>query len=538
MSPLSRIAQNIFLIFILGSSAVSAQEMPKFPDENDRVKLFNQVVSEMNRLDGEGLIPRANRPQSWIVTTTQLSHEAKEAKSFFELGRVFKRLNATYPNLHARLYLHKLLDSTIYEGALKFNFTIAPDLKKSHESSYDFFIKTKDSGIDLKDGDQVIAIGDQSIKAIEETNFIFCKFPLKSQCALDLFANLKKELLFWSRSEPLLITVKRNNKELKIKATYEILPPDTKPPSEPDLSCEEQEVMYLPFKLDFKGYNLCAYTSKKYPKTLVLRIKSFVYGSHDPIGSLRSEVDLFWFNYWSKKSAQFDSIVFDMIDNHGGNSPIPYYALFTQKPYQEQFAQFRKIKELERKDMLENNFWGDQAKDIWLQNLKKNGIFDKTPEGEFLPAVPQFCADQKIDCRDGLFQPRRHSFKGKIKILMNQWTISSGVGFVDNMVKLFKNRVTTYGHYDSADSAYSRATVAASLQNNILKVEVLPLDKAKRPDQPEPWIRQIVSVTRSTDSEGHIISGVVQKMDHWIPKPWQLSDDEWQHEVFKAALKN
>lgn len=515
----------------------AAQDAPYLPNAADRVLLFNQVVSEINRLDGEGLIPRINRPESWAETTAHLSNEARDANTLFEFGRIFKRLDATYPNLHARIHLHKLLDIVKSEGALNFKFAVVPDLKNSEPLNYDYFIKTKEIASELKDGDQVLAINEKSIKSLEDMNFLFCKFPLKSQCALDLFSNLKKEILSWTRQQPLELTVKRKNTEIKIKATYDILPLNNPPSYDPDPTCEEQEPLYQPFRLDFKGYNLCAYTSKKYPQTLVLRIKSFVYGSDDPISSLASEVDLFWVNYWGKKSGQIQTIIFDVVDNHGGNSPIPYYGLFTRNSYQEQYAQFRKIKEFERKDILESNFWGDKAKEVWLQNIKKDGTYEKIKEGDFLPAVPQFCADQKKDCREGLFQPRKHKFIGKIKILMNQGTVSSGVGFVDNMTKLFKNKVKTYGHYDSADSAYSRATVSASLKNGKPQVDILPLSKAKKPDQPEPWVRQIVSVTRTTDSKGNIISGKVQNIDHWIPRPWNQSDDEWHREVFVQALK-
>lgn len=524
----------IILSFILAQLGF-AQDTPKLPTANERVLLFKQIVSEMNRLDGDGLIPRSNRPENWEATTAKLEKEALEAKTLFELGRVFKRLDASYPNLHAKVHLHKSLDVVKSEGALSFNFSIVPELKNSEASNYDYYIKTKENNLDLKNGDQVISINGESIQSLEDTNFIFCKFPLKSQCALELFYNFKKEIL-WSRTQPLEIKVKRDNQEIKTKVSFEILSADAKPKSDPDLTCEEQEALYKPFVLDFKGYNLCAYTSKIYPKTLVLRIKSFVYGSNDPISSLEAEVELFWVNYWSKKSGHYNMILFDIIDNHGGSSPIPYYGLFTQNPYQEQYAQFRKIKEFERKDIIENNFWGDKAKEIWLQNIKKDGTYEKTLEGEFLPPVPQFCADQKNDCREGLFQPRKHNFKGRIKILMNQWTISSGVGFVDNMAKLFKNKVTTYGHYDSGDSAYSRATVSASIENNKPRVDVLALSKAKKPDQPEPWVRQIVTVTRSTDAEGNIISGKVQKITHWIPRSWKQSDEEWQKEVFNKAL--
>lgn len=50
-----------------------------------------------------------------------------------------------------------------------------------------------------------------------------------------------------------------------------------------------------------------------------------------------------------------------MIDNHGGQSPVPYYGLFYSQSYQEQYVQFKKIAEFERQDILESLFWGDKG---------------------------------------------------------------------------------------------------------------------------------------------------------------------------------
>jgi probable addiction module antidote protein len=91
-----------------------------------------------------------------------------------------------------------------------------------------------------------------------------------------------------------------------------------------------------------------------------------------------------------------------------------------------------------------------------------------------------------------------------LKIMVDQWCISSCVGFIENMVRLFKGRVQTYGHYDSGDSAYSRVTIASSIINGKVETILQPMKKARNPDQPEPWVRQVVSVTRSTDKKGEI----------------------------------
>lgn len=527
-----------FYFFIFLPLLAHTQNPPSLPSQNERVEMFKGMVSEINRLDGEGLIPRTNRPESWQVTTDKLAKEAESAKTLFELAKVYKRLDATYPNLHARIFFHKDFDREKSEGKVKFTFRIQPDLAKKDQEHYKYFIlKERDDKSDLQNGDQILKINSVPIAEIENENFLFCKFPLKDQCALDLHDNFRREILFWDRTKQLTLTVLRNNLEQEVKVTPTIDLSGNVKGSEQFLTCEEYENRYPDFDLEYKGYNLCAYTSKKIPNKIVLRIQSFVYSDDATIRNLSNEVSFFWINYWKRNSSKFNEIIFDVIDNHGGESPIPYYGLFTQKPYQEQFSQFRKIKEFERKDIFESNFWGEKSKEIWLENLKKEGVFEKTKEGEFLPTVPQFCAIQDKDCREGLFQPVKHKFSGRIKILINRWCVSSCVGFTDNMAKLFKGKVKIYGHADSADSAYSRLTIAQTIENSKIKTEILPLKKARKPDTPEPWIRQVVSVTRSTDARGNIISGKVQNVDFWITQKWSESDDDWSKKVFLEALK-
>ena len=55
---------------------------------------------KMLRLDGGGLIPRKNRPESFRETTNKLANEALKNKTPFDFYRTFSRLDATYLNLH------------------------------------------------------------------------------------------------------------------------------------------------------------------------------------------------------------------------------------------------------------------------------------------------------------------------------------------------------------------------------------------------------------------------------------------------------
>ena len=131
---------QLLIFAMLFSNFVNAQEMISLPSKDERGNLFQAVVDEINRLDGEGLSIRGHRPESWEVTTAKLKEEAQAAKNLFELGRVFKRLNATYPNLHSNGYMYRQLDRNRVEGRLQFYCKIAPNLIQRDRKTYDYYI--------------------------------------------------------------------------------------------------------------------------------------------------------------------------------------------------------------------------------------------------------------------------------------------------------------------------------------------------------------------------------------------------------------
>jgi hypothetical protein len=303
------------------------------------------------------------------------------------------------------------------------------------------------------------------------------------------------------------------------------------------LPCGVRKDRYAGFTLAYEGQHICAFESPKDPGVVTLRIDSFQY-QDVPFAVLDGEVHIFWNNYWSKKASKVKTLVLDVIGNWGGQSPVPYYALFYSMPYQEQYVRFKKIQEFEQKEILESLFWGDKGKEKWFENIKADGTFARLPVGEFLGHIPQFCADRKKDCREGLFQPRRNGFTGKVKLLMDHWCISSCVGFVSNIKDLLKDRVQTFGLPDSGDSAYSRLAVLVSPKpDGSVDSVVAPMKKARTPDKPEPWVRQVVSVTRSTDKDGNLLSGKPQEIDVWVPRMWNQSESDWAASVFLAAIK-
>lgn len=502
-----------------------------------------KTVSEINRLDGEGLIPRSNRPVSWEEISIQLAKEAEEARDLFELGRVFKRLDATYPNLHAKVYLAPDLDESKTGGSVVFPILLAPQKVEQGVTASTFVIS--DIKKDLSSmganapqkGDRVVEINNIPIKKWTDDNFIFCKFPLREQCDLEFFDNFRHEFLGWNRHEPLILKLSRNGKEFSAEIPVEINLQNKN--EEMDSSpCGVSKKRYPGFKVKYQGYNLCAFESQKDPSAVVLRIKSFIYDERSPFVNLPGEIEVFWNNYWRDRAKNTKNLIIDVISNYGGEAPIQYYELLFSGPFQEQYTQFKKISEFEKQEILESLFWGDKGKEIWFDNLKKDGTFSKTNIGDFFAPIPQFCANSKKDCREDLFESKKNGFKGEVKILVNHWCVSSCVGFVSNLVDVLGKRVKIYGIPDSGDSAYARLTLAISPSKTGVTTQVLAMKKARRPDNPEPWVRQVVAVTRSTSKTGAILSGKPQKVDKWVPKLWNQSEDDWSAKVLGAALKD
>ena len=523
---------------------ISSQADKVLPAPNTRREMVLSFVEEINRLDGEGLIPRKNRPETWEQTTKKLAQEAFVAQDLFTLGRVFRKLDATYPNLHAKVALLPELDINETQGIVNLPFEFAPEVVSKNQKKFKYRI-TQSSLDGVRRGDQLLAINSVPLNKWSQQNFIYCKYPLREQCELVLFQNFKNEILDWDRKQPIHLLLKRDNKEFSFESPIEIVKKTNfydsfdfmNPP------CGVRLERYMDWHLVFQGYNLCAFEHPSKSNTVLIRIRNFVYngygGRPKPPIDISGDVENFWNNYWKENAPQTKTLIIDVIDNPGGDILVDYYGIFFKAPFQEQYTQFKKIREFERKDILESIYWGEKAKDLWLDNIKNNGVFAATKEGDFLPHIPQFCADQKKDCREGLFPIRNNGFEGKVKLLFNHDCVSSCVGFVFNMIDVLKDRVTTYGMPDSADSAYARLTLGLNIADGE-NIETLVLSlktfKEKKPDS--PWVREAVSVSRSTDSKGKILSGIPMRVDHWISRSWTQTSDEWAKQVLDKAIED
>jgi hypothetical protein len=299
-------------------------------------------------------------------------------------------------------------------------------------------------------------------------------------------------------------------------------------------SCKDRwEKRYPGFSIAYEGSLACFFTKNDDPSKMVLRIVRFNYRKANPdhpVQNVQQEVDALT-PFWLEHSAQVKTLIIDLLDNGGGSAPIPYYRLLMQKPFQEQSVQFRKVKEMESAVYREGLFWGESAQELWFQKQIQSGAWDKLKWGEFSSSVPQFCADSNLPCDETLFQPVAHSFRGKVKVLLNENCVSSCDGFAWMMSSELGAKL--YGFPAATDAAYSRVRLDAVedlTHPDGFRIEVRD-PKADLP--PKFIVGEIISVSRTTVEKGALFNGFPLSLAREVP---YRAGEFYPRKVLEAAL--
>ena len=96
---------------------------------------------------------------------------------------------------------------------------------------------------------------------------------------------------------------------------------------------------------------------------------------------------------WDKKHHQVYDLIFDLIDNRGGHSPLPYYSLFFQNEFQEQYIKYKKTPELEDDELRSAMIWKKTAHELAILEYITSDLWQEIEYGEFLPQMSLFCKD-------------------------------------------------------------------------------------------------------------------------------------------------
>lgn len=511
------------------------------PSVESRSKAFKKLVSEIERLDGEGLPVRKNRPEPWKITTQKLLNELQTATDASSFAKVFRKLDYTYTNLHAQNYAEGKLREAIPPKAypaVSFARLRFADGTEAFQI-FDVAESIPDSPNKPHDEDTVVAINGRPISWWQEQNFIFCKLALKEQCDNDLFYTLSEELLDWNRNLDLFFTLKRNGRIWTVKIPVEIENNNNSTKSTRHKPiCSDEYNRYPGYEMVYEGLRACVFQKKDDSSTAILRISSFSYQEfNDTNKNTYAEVEALY--PWWVEHATWDHLVVDVISNGGGQEPVPYYQILFTKAFQEQYSRFKKVRELEDEQMRMKLFWGTPKRwpnphEVWFQKIFKSDTWKNLAWGEFLPTVPMFCASD--DCSGEKFSVREHPFRGRISLLVNDTCVSSCDGFVWALKKELQDRVKLYGFPQAADSAFGRAAIHILQQSNpdILEFKIA----GEREDPPEGTIlTQTVVVTISTDAEGNELAGKPLPLDKRVPK--NLDNwNTWHQDVLRTALQD
>ncbi|MES2855433.1 MAG: hypothetical protein V4692_06210, partial [Bdellovibrionota bacterium] len=402
---------NVVLVFCacLITGVTKAADFPNadFPNADSRVAIFDRFVSELERLDAEGLPPRKSRPETWKVTTAKLREQARAAQTPHEFGLVFTKLDMSYPNLHAIVTLSDEYNMSLGRVRARIGARFGPQEIFKNKGVAKYVISSIDTPV-LKDmresmrpaiGDEVLKINDRSIADWATENFIYCKFPYRVQCESNFFDSFRKGYLSWNWTQPLKYTLQRNGRVWTTDVPYETQKAETSQSTTSaalkDFDCPAQPDRYFEFAAVYAGRNICVFESPKHPSVVLLRLASFAYRgipAGEKIQTLDEEVSAFFEKYWQSRMDSTKTLIIDLIDNGGGDTPVEWYRIFYPNPFQEQFVQFKKLTEFEDAKIRQDLFYGDDEKEIWLDELKKSGKYAKIKVGDFLPPVPQFCA--------------------------------------------------------------------------------------------------------------------------------------------------
>lgn len=530
MKKSSFIKSILVLIAILGSFALQAIEILSPGMQN---KILKALTKEMIRLDGEALVTRKHRTESFQVTTEKIAKEALNNKSLLDFYNSFQKLNATYTNLHSKVIFSPDIEQQIklpwHKNQSVWMFI---EVGKNHTS---FKVsRIEDPGLKniIALGDEIVAINGRSIKSWLDENFLFCKYPLAIQCHRQFEQGLLSLSLSWKGNTDLIYSIKHDEEVVDVKIAFLEDMPEQNPLRK---RCDyDWEKRYSGFKIIHTGYSACLYEKIDNPSIGLLRITSFMYSRKDPANpfkSVREEVQALE-KVWLPKAGQYKNLIIDVLNNGGGNIPVAYYEILFKGKFQEQYYQTKKTPEFEDQRLRAAMIWDDPSHELQYQEYLTSGLWDALNYGDFTPPEPMFCADENKACIGPLYEARDHDFSGNVSVMLNENCVSSCDGFVSAVKEHLSAEL--YGFYQAADTTYSRLRIDVIKDDSHKDGFVLKINPQYDPLPKDLLVAQVVATTLSTDAEGNIFSGNPIELKEFIPYKF---GEYYPSVVLKAILE-
>lgn len=518
-----------------------------------REALLNQYLNLLQKYDAEFALPQPG-------TLENIKKEMKLSRNLEDMGVVFKKVDAAFENLKSPLELNPDLEGKHHNQRSLFGIFISPEITHLQQTSFKYHIALVHKKLWQTEqmpqvGDELISVNGLAVDRLVEMNRQVCKLKTDVQCALELSENLRSELLNWRWGQKLKISVLRKNQKLDFEVP--IVVKELKDYEREDRPIELQSEVY-PCGIDLKnhyygfgfvyiGRNACILESHEKPGVVILRISSFNYSANNQlIQNVKAEVEQLQSKYWNDHVHQIKQLVIDVMDNEGGEAPIPYYALLFSRIFQEHYIRYKKIPEWSQPEFVEDYFSEehDGGKSIWFRSIQQDESFAKVANFSLLKPIPKYCVHPKLDCREGFFEPliydKKKTFQAPIKIMLNQLCQGTCTGFVYNIKRYLKDRVRVYGLPDSGDNTYARAHLKLYLDENSktgFSYKLVSSHADTMSIENNLILTQVLPITQTTDYRGQSLSNKPQDVEHFVPLSYKNYPNGYYMSVFKSLFE-
>ncbi len=546
---------------ILNFSCASKESKDKNISDKDlvmkkRVAMFDAIVREIDRVDADRKDILRLKGENWDQDINDLRAEVEKARSPEEFGRALRKIDSIYPHVQSQQVLNPELESVPLGSKVVLPFKMVPTVKDPNEQHFKYFISQVNPddfelGAVPHLGDEVIEINKKGIEDWEQENYVLCKSVSHAVCALELNHNFRNEILSWDHREPIEMKLLRGAEKIAVKLKAKI---ETSAGFEPSETADiysdvfpcgiDIKRRYFEFGFLYKGRRLCVLGSHAHPGVAVMRISNFNYsGNDDSIHSLRQEIELFKNTYWNDHNTDIKHLIIDLMDNDGGDAPMPYEALLIDRPFRGQYMKYKKLKEWTSEPVEDLLFTleGDGGKAIWLKSLKEEAKFNDKNLGDFFDPIPRYCVNSKLDCRVDKFEPDEHPFKGDIKVMLNQNCILACSSFVSDLSENLGSRVSFYGLPDSGDALASQIAINLFLTPSAAKpfeIKSQVWNSAAPPIINDLLLTQTVAFTATTDAVGMPLSGISRRIKKMPEINYKNYPANYPGDVLKLILKD
>ncbi|ANH67455.1 hypothetical protein ABE85_07500 [Mitsuaria sp. 7] len=502
-----------------------------------RVQAVKAFAAGIADNDSEAIQVGWQGKQGWDKAVRRAEVNATAAEDPAAFGLTLRTLYASYPSLHSRIDLRSDLDYRTTLGHRSIPFTmkvreLGPDIIPDAVLIADTAkVQIGLAGPGAAVGDQVLTINGRPIGHWLSKSAQVCRRNSRWQCYGDFDKQLRTGLLGWDPRRPLTLGISRNGSRKTI--TYQA--PSTPDPADPRVrtGCGQDDERYEGFTAVYTGWNLCAFRSAARPGVEIWRLKSFSYGTEATFDSPKTEVEGLWEKHWSTAASSVKELIIDVSGNGGGDVPLPWYSLLFDQPYQEQYAQYRRLKAFDD-PAIAAELPDDQAHERWLAGIKLTNSRAWRNVGGYLPPVAMFCAEEDLTCEGTLVKPKPHGFAGKVSLILDDNCVSSCSGFAWNILAKLGPRANAFGLPDSGDSNFRRLPLTLHYREGIWRTALGT--NAAQQDKPIATVN--VMVTRTTTSDGQVISGQSLPVRTVIHRRWDDTARSWTGRVLEEILQS